>query len=103
MSPDSATRALDALSDLLELIRLAQGAAQRLSRESAGSFEAHAGAMVNQMHQLRRLGQQLQPMICRAASGIQPNSPQVPLSYDVEHGLRPLESGSDVPEMEHRQ
>jgi hypothetical protein len=59
MDPDSASRALNAVNDLIELLRLAQSAADRLEREVYGASYEQADLIARELHRLRRLSESL--------------------------------------------
>jgi hypothetical protein len=52
--PESGARALGSADDLLQLLRLAHGAAQRLAREVHGPSYDHAERLAEEIRRLRR-------------------------------------------------
>jgi uncharacterized protein (DUF2342 family) len=54
MNPESDSRALSAIEDLLQLLQLAEGAAQRLAQEVHGPSFDHAELIVRELRRLRR-------------------------------------------------
>jgi hypothetical protein len=65
MNGESESRALDAASDLFELLRLAQGAAQRLANELHGVDFKHAELIARDLRRLRRSADMLQAALGR--------------------------------------
>jgi hypothetical protein len=59
MDPESGSRALSAVSDLMELLRLAQSAADRLEHEVHGASYEQADLIAQELHRLRRLTESL--------------------------------------------
>jgi len=59
MNADSGSRALSAASDLLELLRLAQGATERVEQDIYGVPYEHAELIARDIHRLRRLADRL--------------------------------------------
>ena len=59
MDSDSSSRALGAASDLVELVRLAQGAAERLEHEVHGPSYELTDLILRELHRLRRLSERL--------------------------------------------
>jgi hypothetical protein len=59
MDSESTTRALGAVNDLVELLRLAQGAAERLEHEVHGPSYEMTDLIARELHRLRRLGERL--------------------------------------------
>ena len=55
MDPESGSRALSAVNDLIELLRLAQSAADRLEHEVHGASYEQADVIARELHRLRRL------------------------------------------------
>jgi len=68
VNPESGTRALTAANDLLELLRLTQGALERLENEVHGPAYEQADIMARDVHRLRRLAEKLQADIERFVS-----------------------------------
>jgi len=64
-APDSTARALDASSDLIELLRLAHGAIQRAQAESHGEAYQVACRLSRHMHYMRKVAELLQHEIER--------------------------------------
>jgi hypothetical protein len=60
MNAESGSRALNAANDLLELLRLAQSATERLEQEVYGPSYEHAELIAREIHRLRRLAEKLQ-------------------------------------------
>ena len=60
MDPDSGSRALSAVSDLNELLRLAASAAERATQETFGPTYEHAELIARELQRLRRSAQNLQ-------------------------------------------
>ena len=54
MDAESGSRALSAINDLCELLRLALGAAERLEQEVHGPSFEHADLIAREVHRLRR-------------------------------------------------
>jgi hypothetical protein len=54
MDAESGSRALTAVNDLVELLRLAQGAAERLEQEVYGPSFEHADLIARDVQRLRR-------------------------------------------------
>jgi uncharacterized protein (DUF2342 family) len=65
MTAESDSRALDALEDLVQLVQLAEGAAQRLAHEVHGPSFDHAELIVRDMQRLRRSADSLRRAIER--------------------------------------
>ena len=59
MDPESGSRALSAVNDLIELLRLAQSAADRLEHEVHGASYEQADLIARELHRLRRLSESL--------------------------------------------
>ncbi len=59
MDSESSTRALGAASDLVELVRLAQSAAERLEHEVHGPSYELTDLIARELHRLRRLSERL--------------------------------------------
>ncbi len=59
MDAESSSRALGAVNDLLELLRLAQGAAERLEHEVHGPSYEMTDLIARDLHRLRRLSERL--------------------------------------------
>jgi hypothetical protein len=60
VNPDSDTRALGAVSDLNELLRLAASAAERATQETFGPTYEHAELIARDLQRLRRSAEKLQ-------------------------------------------
>ncbi|MGQ0651231.1 MAG: hypothetical protein ACT4P4_03010 [Betaproteobacteria bacterium] len=60
MDPDSGSRALSAVSDLNELLRLAASAAERAAQETFGPAYEHAELIARDLQRLRRSAEKLQ-------------------------------------------
>jgi len=63
MDAESGSRALSAVNDLVELLRLALGAAERLEQEVHGPAFEHADLIARDVHRLRRSAAVLQGRI----------------------------------------
>jgi hypothetical protein len=59
MDPESGSRALSAVNDLIELLRLAQSAADRLEHEVHGPSYEQADLIARELHRVRRLSESL--------------------------------------------
>jgi len=59
MDGESGSRALNAVSDLVELLRLAQSAADRVEHEVHGVSYEQADLIARDLHRLRRLCEKL--------------------------------------------
>jgi nitrogen-specific signal transduction histidine kinase len=59
MDSESASRALAAVNDLNELLRLSQGAAERLEHEVHGPSYEMTDVIARELHRLRRLSERL--------------------------------------------
>jgi hypothetical protein len=59
MDTESGSRALGAASDLVELLRLAQSAADRVEKEVHGASYEEADLIARELHRLRRLAERL--------------------------------------------
>jgi hypothetical protein len=64
-APEATARALDAASDLSELLRLAHGAIQRAQAESHGEAYDVACRLSRQMHYMRKVAELLRHEIER--------------------------------------
>ena len=71
MDAESASRTLHAAADLVELLRLTQGAAERVVREVHGASFEQAELIARDIHRLRRLAEKLQAEIERVVSHAQ--------------------------------
>ena len=60
MDAESGSRTLHAAADLVELLRLTQGAAERLGKEVHGASFEQADLIARDIHGLRSLAEQLQ-------------------------------------------
>jgi hypothetical protein len=65
LNAESDSRALGAAGDLFELLRLAQGAAQRLANELHGADFKHAELIAGDLRRLRRSADMLQAVLGR--------------------------------------
>ena len=63
MDAESGSRALSAINDLCELLRLALGAAERLEQEVHGPSFEHADLIAREVHRLRRSADTLKSRI----------------------------------------
>jgi hypothetical protein len=68
MDAETGSRALSAANDLVELLRLCQGALERVAQEVHGVPFEQADQMSRDMHRLRRLAERLQSDIERFVS-----------------------------------
>jgi len=68
MDAESGSRALSAANDLVELLRLTQGALERIEREVHGPSFEQADAIGREVHRLRRQAEKLQADIERFVS-----------------------------------
>ncbi|HEX9435349.1 MAG TPA: hypothetical protein VF936_21435 [Burkholderiales bacterium] len=59
MHPESGSRALSAANDLVELLRLAQSAAERIAQEVFGASYEHAELIERELQRLRRSADKL--------------------------------------------
>ena len=59
MDPESSSRALGAVNDLIELLRLAQSTADRLEHEVHGASYEQANLIARELHSLRRMTESL--------------------------------------------
>jgi hypothetical protein len=60
MDPETRSRALHAANDMVELLRLAQGAIERVAQEVHGIPFEQADQIAREMRRLRRLAERLQ-------------------------------------------
>lgn len=60
MNRDAAARTLDAIADLVDLLRLSHSAAHRVEAELYGNAFNDADALSQQLHELRRSASELQ-------------------------------------------
>ena len=60
MDAPSTSRALGAANDLIDLLRLAEGAAARLAQEVHGVSHEHAALITRELRRLRRSAEQLE-------------------------------------------
>jgi hypothetical protein len=60
MDAETGSRALHAANDLVEVLRLAQGAVERVAQEVHGVPFERAEQLAQDMHRLRRLAERLQ-------------------------------------------
>ena len=65
MDAQSGSRALNAANDLVELLRMTQGAVERIEQEVHGSSFEQADAIARDIHRLRRQAERLQAEIER--------------------------------------
>ena len=71
MDTESSSRALSAVNDLVELMRLAQSAADRVEHEVHGASYEEADLIARELHRLRRLVERLKADTERLVSGEQ--------------------------------
>jgi hypothetical protein len=75
MNQDAAPRTLDAIADLVDLLRLAHSAAHRAESELAGSLFSRADEISQQLHSLRQTAHALQQELDRfVTTGRSPDS-----------------------------
>ena len=74
MNAESGSRALNAANDLLELLRLAQSATERLEHEVYGPSYEHAELIAREIHRLRRSAEKLQADMERFVSREEANT-----------------------------
>ena len=72
MDAETGSRALSAATDLVELLRLSQGALERVAQEVHGAPFERADQMAGDLHRLQRLAERLQADIERIAGRDQP-------------------------------
>jgi hypothetical protein len=87
MDAETGSRALHAANDLVEVLRLAQGAVERVAQEVHGVPFEQADQLARDMHRLRRLAERLQTDIERFVSREE--------SASVGRGGHPLRRASD--------
>ena len=63
MHPESGSRALSAANDLVELLRLAQSAAERIAQEVFGASYEHAELIERELQRLRSSADRLQKTV----------------------------------------
>jgi hypothetical protein len=68
MHAEAGSRALHGANDLVEMLRLAQGAIERMEQEVHGAAFEQASAIGRELHRLRRLAEKLQADIERYVS-----------------------------------
>jgi hypothetical protein len=68
MDAETGSRALHAANDLVEVLRLAQGAVERVAQEVHGAPFEEADLVAREMQRLRRLAERLQNDIERFVS-----------------------------------
>ncbi len=92
MDPESGSRALGAVNDLIELLRLAQSAADRLEHEVHGPSYEQADLIARELHRLRRLTESLQANTERLVSREESASAARghPLRRASDHRIGPL-------------
>ncbi len=71
MDPETGSRTLHAANDLVELLRLAQGAIERVAQEVHGIPFEQADQIAREMRRLRRLAERLQSEAERLVSSEQ--------------------------------
>lgn len=86
MDPQSGSRTLGAADDLVELLRLSQGAVERLAHELHGPQFGPAEVLQGELQRLRRIAERLQKDVERFVSQEE--------SAGVRHG-HPLRRASD--------
>jgi small-conductance mechanosensitive channel len=96
MDPESGSRALSAVNDLIELLRLAQSAADRLEHEVHGPSYEQADLIAQELHRLRRLTESLKTATERLVS-LEDSADAVrghPLRRASDHGIGLLPASS---------
>jgi hypothetical protein len=68
MDAETGSRALHAANDLVEILRLAQGAVERVAQEVHGVPFEQADQFAHDLHRLRRLAERLQADMERLVS-----------------------------------
>lgn len=63
MDGQTGSRALGAVSDLVELLRLAQGSAERIAQEVYGASYEHAELIERELQRLRRSAEKLKTTV----------------------------------------
>lgn len=95
MDAESGSRVLKAADDLVELLRLAQGATDRLEHEVHGAAYEQADAIARDIHRLRRQAEKLkveaERMVSREESGTV--SRGYPLRRAADRGVSGRPSG----------
>ena len=74
MDAESGSRTLHAADDLVELLRLTQGAAERVAHEVHGPSFEQAEQIVRDIHRLRRIAEELQAEIASFVSRAESDS-----------------------------
>ncbi len=94
MDAEAGSRVLNAANDLVELLRLAQGATDRLEREVHGPSYEQADLIARDIHRLRRQAEKLRVEIERFVSREESETVArgYPLRRAADRGGRP--SGS---------
>jgi hypothetical protein len=91
MDAESSSRALSAVNDLLELMRLAQSAADRVEHEVHGASYEEADLIARELHRLRRLAERLKAdterLVSREQSATVARGP--PLRRAADRGISP--------------
>ena len=90
MDSESSSRALGAVSDLVELLRLAQGAADRVEHEVHGASYEEVDLLARELHRLLPLAERLKAdterLVSREASSSRPR--RHPLRRASDRGSR---------------
>ena len=98
MDPESGSRALGAVNDLIELLRLAQSAADRLEHEVHGPSYEQADLIARELHRLRRLTESLKAnterLVSREESATVVRGHPLRRASDYSVGRRPASSRS---------
>jgi hypothetical protein len=72
MNAESDSRVLGAIEDLVQLLQLAEGAAQRVAQEVHGPAFDHAELIARELQRLRRSADTLHGVVERFVSAAQP-------------------------------
>jgi hypothetical protein len=76
MDRQSGSRALDAVSDLVDLLRLAQSSTERLAQEVSGVPYEHAGLIERELQRIRRSAEKLRSMVAEESGSIERGQPR---------------------------
>jgi len=98
MDAESGSRALGAVCDLIELMRLAQGAADRVEHEVHGSSYEEAEILARELQRLRRLAERLKAdterLVSRKESSSAPHGHPLRRASDRGAASRPSRSAN---------
>ena len=75
MNPENVSRALQAMNDLVDLLRLAQGAAQRLETESHAPIFERTESRLVEVRRVRRDSEKLQREFEQYVAEVQGGTP----------------------------